>query len=435
MNSKIFKAEAADCILLKGGRLVDPQTGTDEKADLLIESGKITKIGKIDEKTIEGRVVDCKGKIIAPGFIDMHVHLREPGEEHKETIESGCNAAMNGGFTGVAPMPNTTPVTDQRNHVTFINRQAKGHLVDVYPIGAITKGLKGEELAEMGEMKVEGAVAFSDDGRPVESGQVMRRAMEYGNMLGAAIINHAEDLAITGAGVMNESFSSTETGFRGIPSVSESAMVARDVLLAEFTRCPVHIAHVSTKESVRLIRDAKSRNVKVTAETCPHYLTMTDKAVKTFNTNTKMKPPLRTEEDRLALIEAVADGTIDAIATDHAPHHEDDKDNDYHSAAFGVIGLETAVGVVLDRLVQSGQLTLETMIERFAVAPRRIFHLPEVKLETGSEASLTLLDTEKKWTVKGREFASLSFNTPFEGWALTGGPAGVINKGQLYLND
>ena len=253
-------------------------------------------------------------------------------------------------------------------------------------------------------------------------------------MLGAAIINHAEDLAITGAGVMNESFSSTETGFRGIPSVSESAMVARDVLLAEFTRCPVHIAHVSTKEAVRLIRDAKSRNVRVTAETCPHYLTMTDKAVKTFNTNTKMKPPLRTEEDRLVLIKALADGTIDAIATDHAPHHEDDKDNDYHSAAFGVIGLETAVGVVLDRLVQSGQLTLEAMIERFAVAPRRIFNLPEVKLQEGGEATLTLLDTGKKWTVKGREFASKSFNTPFEGWELTGGPAGVVNKGQLSLN-
>ncbi|MCK5148751.1 dihydroorotase [bacterium] len=435
MNKKTFKAEISNCILLKGGRLVDPQTGLNEKADLLIENGTIVKIGKVDEKGVEGRVVDCKGKIIAPGFIDMHVHLREPGEEHKETIESGCNAAMNGGFTGVAPMPNTSPVIDHYNHVTFINKRSEGLLVDVYPIGAITKGQKGEELAEMGEMKEAGAVGFSDDGHPVASGQVMRHAIEYGNMLDVAIINHCEDMSITGEGVMNESFSSTETGFRGISSVSESAMVARDILLAEFSRCPVHIAHVSTKEAVRLIRDAKSRDVKVTAETCPHYLTMTDKAVKTFNTNTKMKPPLRTEEDRLALVEAVADGTIDAIVTDHAPHHADDKDNDYHSAAFGVIGLETAVGVILDRLVHGGHLKLEAMIQCFAVAPRKIFRLPEVKITEGETANITILDMDKKWTVKGADFASLSFNTPFEGWELKGAPAGVVNKGMLYLND
>ena len=435
MNNKTFQAETCERILLKGGRLVDPQIGLDEKADVLIEKGVITQIGKIDEKSVKGRVVDCAGKVIAPGFIDMHVHLREPGEEHKETIQTGSNAAMNGGFVGVAAMPNTQPVIDHRNHVAFIKQRAQGHLVDVYPIGAITKGQKGEELTEMGEMQEAGAVGFSDDGKPVESGQVMRRAMEYADMLGAALINHAEDLSLSDVGVMNESFSSTETGFRGIPSVSESAMVARDVLLAEFTGCPVHIAHVSTQEAVRIIRDAKARNVPVTAETCPHYLSLTDQAVKTFNTNTKMKPPLRTEEDRLALIEALADGTIDAIATDHAPHHLDDKDDDYHNAAFGVVGLETAVGVVLDRLVMAGSLTLEAMIERFAMAPRRILRLPEARIAQGEQASLTLLDPGKTWTVQSEAFASLSVNTPFEGWTLTGAPAGVVNNGQLYLSE
>ncbi len=429
------KPETIQKLLLKGGRIIDPTGGRDEIADVLIEGSSIQKIGDIKSLGSDVKILDCSGKIIAPGFCDMHVHLREPGQEDKETIETGCRAAMAGGFTAVASMPNTRPPVDSRGQVEFVFERAEGLLTDVHPIAAITKGLKGEELTEMGELAAAGAAGFSDDGHPVSDSGRFRRALEYAKMFGRIVIEHSEDHSLAEAGHMNEGFVSTQLGIRGIPPISETVAVARNLLIAEYAESPLHIAHVSTAGSVQLIREAKARGVRITAETCPHYLVLTDEAVKTFDPNRyKMNPPLRAEADRLALIEGLKDGTIDAIATDHAPHTVDDKDCEFDVAAFGVVGLETSIGVILTHLVNPGILTLSQMIEKMSIAPRRILGLDPIQVEFGAAANLTIFDPDAEWTVDPKRFETKGRNTPFVGETMKGGPFAVVNKGMIFLN-
>lgn len=433
MNSqKSNKAAEESGLCLKGGRLVGPDH-MDQQADVWITEGVIQGIGEAPAD-FNGRSLDCRGKIIIPGLFDMHVHLREPGFEEKETIQSGADAAMAGGFTGVACMPNTQPVIDNRAQIEFIRRQARDHIVDVYPVGAVTKGSNGEELTEMGDMADAGAVAFSDDGKPVARSGLLRNALEYSRMLGKPVIDHCEELTLSGSGGMNEGAESTRLGLRGIPSISEDVMVARDLLVAEYTGGPLHIAHVSTEGSVRLIREARARGVKVTAETCPHYLVLTEEAVREYNTYAKMKPPLRTERDRQALVQGIQDGTLDVIATDHAPHTIDDKDTEFDSAAFGIIGLETALGVILTRLVQEKIIDMHQLVDKMSLNPRRILGLEIPGFIKGLKANFTVLDPEKPWVVDANEFLSRARNTPFNGWNLTGKAVGIINGTGIWWN-
>ncbi len=422
-------------VLLRRGRLLDTASGLDRVADLVVVDGNIEKIGRVDVKGFDGKVVECEGKVVVPGLVDMHVHLREPGREDEETIASGCRAAMAGGFTAVCCMPNTDPPIDSRGHVEFIRERSEGFLVDVHPVGAVTKGQRGEELTEMGDMVDAGAVGFSDDGYPVRDARILRRALEYAQMFGCPIIDHCEELSLSGEGVMNEGSVSTVLGLQGIPSISEEVCVARDLLVAEYTGGLLHIAHVSTEGAVGLIREAKKRSVRVTAETCSHYLVLTDEAVRSFDTNTKMKPPLRVEKDRMALLKGLKDGTLDVIASDHAPHAVEEKETEYDAAAFGIVGLETAVGLVMTHLVGKGVLTFEQVIEKMAIHPRRILNLPESQIEKGQPANFTILDPEQKWTVDKMKFQSKSRNTPFDGWELKGRCFGVFNNGQLFLNE
>lgn len=422
-------------ILFQGGRVVDPQMKYDGQMDVLIEDGVIKEVGKVDGGSFKGKVVDCSGKVIVPGLIDMHTHLREPGREDAETIASGCKAAMAGGFTAVCSMPNTNPVIDNRSQIEFINERASSTMVDVHPIGAVSVGLKGEQMTEMADMVEAGAVAFSDDGVPVADAALLRRALEYASMLGRPIIDHCEEKSLSENGVINESFVSTELGMKAIPPISEDIHVARDILVAEYNGCQLHIAHVSTKGAVRLIREAKARGVKVTAEACPHHIVLTDEAVRQFDTNTKMKPPLRTEEDRLAVIEGLKDGTIDVIATDHAPHSIETKDTEYDAAAFGILGLETAVGLILTHLVEKKEITFSQMVNMMAVRPRQILDLSENKIAKDSAANLTILDLDKKWTVDVEQFQSKSQNSPFHDWELKGKSAGIYIHSQLYWAD
>lgn len=432
-RNKDVRPVRVERLLLQGGRVLDPESGLDQIVDLLVVDGKIEKIGGVSTKAIDGKVIDCKGKVVVPGLMDMHVHLREPGREDEETIESGCRAAMAGGFTAVCCMPNTSPPIDSRGHVEFIKERSEGFLVDVHPIGAVTKGQEGEELTEMGDMVDAGTVGFSDDGYPVGKAAILRRALEYAKMFGRPIIDHCEETSLSEEGVMNEGFVSTVLGLRGIPPISEEIAVARDLLVVEYTGGPLHIAHVSTKGAVGLIREAKGRGVRVTAETCPHYLVLTDETVRSFDTNTKMKPPLRTEEDRKALLAGLEDGTIDVIASDHAPHSIEEKETEYDAAAFGIVGLETTVGLVMTHLVGKGVLTLEQMVEKMAINPRRILNLPENRIEKGKPANLTMIAPKKRWVVDRTQFQSKSRNTPFDGWELKGRCFGVFNNGQLFL--
>jgi dihydroorotase len=419
-------------LLLKGGRVFDPVNKLDTVTDVLIDKGKIQKIGSVSSQSFSGKVIDCKDKLVVPGLTDMHVHLREPGREDQETILTGCNAAMAGGFTAVCCMPNTEPPIDCRGQVEFIKERSEGFLVDVHPIAAVTVEREGDRLTEMGELVEAGAVGFSDDGTHVKDGQILRRALEYANMFGVPIIDHCEDPSLSESGAMNEGFVSTVLGLKGIPSISEELDVARDLLIAEFTGGRIHIAHVSTRGSVQLIREAKSRGVAVTAETCPHYLVLTDESVRTFDTNTKMKPPLRTEADQKALIQGLKDGTIDAIASDHAPHAIEEKDVEYDAAAFGIVGLETSVGLILTHLVEKGILTLGQMLEKMSINPARILGLKSSHLLEGEAPSLTLIDPNLKWKVDKNRFLSKSRNTPFDGWEVKGKPVGVINHGQIF---
>jgi dihydroorotase len=419
-------------ILIKGGKIVDPAV-PEAEADLLVVDGVIRQIrpvGSGGKEEAWDRVIDAAGKLVMPGLIDMHVHLREPGFEYKETIESGCAAAAAGGFTAVCCMPNTDPVNDCPELTEFILKKAQAAATArVHPVAAISRRSEGKRLCEYGELKAAGAVAVSDDGRPVESGRLMRRAMEYASGFGLPVISHCEELSLAGDGVMNEGAYATKMGLAGIPNTAESVMVLRDIALSELTGCPLHIAHVSTKESVAAIREAKKRGMPVSAETAPHYFTLTEEAVGQYDTHAKMNPPLRSAKDREAIVEGLADGTIDVIATDHAPHAPVEKEVEFDQAPNGIIGLETSVGLTL-MLVQKGVLTLGQMVEKMSLNPARILGLTR-GISEGLPADLTLIDPELEWVVDVAEFRSLSRNTPFIGWTLPGKAVMTLVGGRI----
>jgi dihydroorotase len=406
-------------LLVKGGRVVDPANGLDTMADVLVADGRIAKVGK-GLKVPEGtEVVAAAGKVVCPGLIDIHVHFREPGYEYKETIATGTRAAAAGGFTAVACMANTLPVNDNRSVTDFIMAKARVEgVVRVYPIGAVTRGLKGKELAEMAELAEAGCVAFSDDGQCVMNAEIYRRAMEYALPFGVPIISHAEDEHLAHRGAMHEGLVSTELGLLGQPWVAEDVMVARDILLAELTGAHVHIAHISTAGAVRLVREGKARGVRVTAEVTPHHLVLTDEAVRSLDPNVKMNPPLRAESDRAALIDALRDGTIEAIATDHAPHARHEKDVPFEAAPFGVTGLETAFAVLYTELVEPGILALPTVLERMSAGPARIFGLHRPRIATGERANVVLIDLNGTTRVTENGFRSRSVNSWLLGRAL-----------------
>lgn len=419
-------------ILLKNGRLIDPARDIDETLDLLIEDGKIARLDVNLPRDGETRVFDLAEFIVAPGFVDMHVHLREPGREDKETIRTGGMAAAAGGFTAVACMPNTSPANDDQSVTDFILAQARRHSpVRVHPVGAVSKGLGGQELSEIGDLVRTGCAAISDDGMPVTSGFLMRKALEYSRMFGIPVISHAEDLSLADGGVVNEGYISTLLGLKGHHAVAEEVMVYRDIRLAEMTGGRIHIAHISTKGAVELVRDGKRRGVGVTAEATPHHFTLTEEAVREFDTNTKMRPPLRTEEDRQAVLEGLKDGTIDAVASDHAPHCIEEKQVEYDRAPFGIIGLETSVSLGLDRLVGSGLLGLKRFVELYSTSPARILGLPGGKVEVGGPADLTVFSAGKQVTVDPTTFRSKSRNTPFGGMKLRGAPLMTIVGGEV----
>jgi dihydroorotase len=407
-------------IVLRGGRLVDPSVGHDALADVLIESGKIAGVGRIDGR--EGaEVIDVTGKVVAPGLIDVHVHLREPGQEHVETIATGAKAAAAGGFTAVCAMPNTDPVTDNQAAVGFIVKQAQAaEAARVYPIGAISLGQKGQQLAEFGEMVGAGAVAVSDDGKPVTSSHLMRTALEYAQTFGIPVADHCEDHTLAVGGAMHEGAVSTRLGLRGIPAAAEEIMVARDIILSELTGGHVHLCHMSTRGSVALIRWAKQRGIKVTAEATPHHFTLNHTACDGYNTNAKMNPPLREPEDVEAVREGLRDGTLDVIASDHAPHHYDAKERDFDDAPFGIVGLETAFALGVTELVRRGTLTLPELIARMSTEPARVFKLPGGTLKVGSPADVVVLDPAAHWIVEPSRFKSKSRNSPFVGRQLIG---------------
>lgn len=424
-------------ILLKNGRVIDPANGTDSETDVLIVDGIIEKMKSDISAGKDVQVHDLKGMIIAPGFMDMHVHLREPGFEHKERIESGTLSAAHGGFTAVCCMPNTNPAIDNASvvrDITMKAKQANGGLVDVFPIGAVTKSREGKELAPMMELAEAGAVAFSDDGAPVGDSEIMRRALEYASMLGMCIIQHAEESSLTKGGVMNEGFVSTSLGMAPIPPIAEDIMVARDVSLVEYVQARYHVAHVSTAGAVELVRSAKAKGLPVSCEVTPHHFTLTDEAVRSFDTNTKMNPPLRTRDDVEAMKEGLRNGTIDVIATDHAPHSYDEKQVEFLYAPFGIVGLETAIGLAFTELVHKGVLTIEQLIEKFSNNPRKILRLPAIKIAEGEKANLTILNPNYEWLVETAKFKSKSKNSPFDGYKLKGKAWGVVNNGVMLFS-
>lgn len=421
-------------LLLKNANLLNPQQKLNlTAASILIEDGIIKQIGKVDETELKNcKVIELDGKYIVPGFFDMHVHLREPGREDEETVVTGCNSAANGGFTGIACMPNTDPAIDSAEVVSLIKKESANHLVDVYPIGAATVGRKGEILSPMAELREAGVVGFSDDGVAIKTSSLLKRALEYAKMFNLPIIEHCEDESLAG-GSMNESVNSTLLGLTPIPSVAEDLIVMRDILLAEYTDSKVHIAHISTKKSVEMVREAKKKGIKVTAEVTPHHFSLTDDAVKSYDPNTKMNPPLRTKQDVDALLEGLKDGTIDCIASDHAPHSIEEKEMEFEYAPNGIIGLETQIGLAITELYHKKVLSLESLIEKLSINPRRILNLHIPKIEVGEIANFTILDTDAVWTVDKKKFFSKSINTPFDKKLLTGKPVGVINKSKMFF--
>ncbi|TLM69389.1 MAG: dihydroorotase [Deltaproteobacteria bacterium] len=420
-------------LLIKGGRVIDPTQQFDEVQDVLVEDGIIKQVGKNLAAPANTETIDAAGCYVTPGLIDMHVHLRDPGLEYKEDIVSGTLAAVAGGFTSVCCMPNTKPVIDNKAVASYIINKAKTEgFCNVFPVGTITQGMGGERLSEMGELKETGCVAVSDDGKPVRNAELMRRALQYAKGIGIMVISHAEDLDLVGEGTMNEGFTSTELGLKGIPRIAEDIATAREVMLAEYTGAPVHIAHVSTKGSVRIIREAKARGVAVTCESAPHYFTLTDDAVRGYNTNAKMNPPLREADDVAAIKEGLRDGTIDCIATDHAPHHLDEKDVEFNEAMNGIVGLETSLPLAL-RLVAEGVLTLPQMVERMAVNPALILGLGRGTLKAGAPADITVIDPDKQWTVTPEGLRSKSKNSPFLGQTMKGGARFTIVGGRVVF--
>jgi dihydroorotase len=422
-------------LLLKNGRVVDPANGRDGAFDVLIENGVISRVEK-NLPADGAEVLDVgAGAIVCPGLIDAHVHLREPGQEHKETVATGVTSAVAGGFTAVACMPNTDPVNDHAGITQFIlKKAAEAQLSHVYPIGAVSLGSKGDQLAELGEQKAAGCIAFTDDGRPVATALLMRRALEYAGMLGVPIIDHCEDPSLKGDGVAHEGYYASSLGLRGIPGVAESLMVERDVSLAELTGGHVHIAHMSARQSLRAVRAGKERGVRVTCEVAPHHFTLTDEALEgppKYDTNLKMNPPLRDAADRDAMVEGIADGTVDLIATDHAPHHADEKMLEFDQAPFGIVGLETAVPLVCERLLHTGRITIARMIELLSVNPARVFNLPGGALTQGAPADVTVIAPDQRVTIHASALRSKSKNTPFDGWELRGAVLATIIGGRI----
>ena len=422
-------------IVLRNVNLLHPEQKLNKKnVDILLTDGVITKIGKLSDDEVKGsKEFDLKNKYLVPGLFDMHVHLREPGREDEETVVTGCNAAANGGFTAVACMPNTEPAIDSAEVIHLIQKEAANHLVDVYPIGAATVGRKGEIISPMAELYESGAVAFSDDGVAIKTAAILKRALEYSKMYNLPIIEHCEDETLAG-GAMNEGINSTLLGLAPIPSVAEDLIVMRDILMAEYTGGKVHIAHISTKRSVEIVREAKKRGVKVTAEATPHHFSLTDDSLKTYDTNMKMNPPLRTSEDVKEVIKGLKDGTLDCIASDHAPHSPEEKEAEFEYAPNGILGLETMVGLTLSELYHKKVLTLEQIIEKLSINPRKVLNIPIPKFEEGEEANFTILDPDEVWTVDVSKFKSKSRNSPFDKKLLTGKSVGVINKGKMYFD-
>ncbi len=423
--------------LLKGGRVVDPASRTDAVMDLLVVDGRIAErrpAQKAGGAPAGARVLDMRGRVVCPGFVDMHVHLRDPGQEHKEDIQSGTRAAAAGGFTSVACMPNSEPWNDGLSVTEYIVAEARRRgVVNVHPIGCVSKGGRGEELAEIGDMVRAGAVAVSDDGRCVATSALMRVALEYSKIFGIPVIDHCEDRSLHAQGVMNEGYASTLLGLRGIPAAAEEIAVERDLALAAMTGGRLHLAHLSTRGSLQKVRRAKAEGLAVTCEVTPHHLLLTEQAVvdSDYDPNTKVNPPLRTEEDRLALLEGLKDGTVDAIATDHAPHHEDEKLREFDDAPFGLIGLETAVPLLMDRLVATGEIDLTRLVTLLSVNPSRILGLGKGTLEVGAVADITVIDPGHESTVDPSTFQSKSRNTPFRGWKLRGWPVATMVGGRL----
>ncbi len=432
-------------ILIKNGHIIDPSQALDGIGDILIENSKIKEIrmhkgsskkrGKELEQptsSYEIRTIDASEHFVLPGLVDMHTHLREPGYEYKETIKTGTFAAIKGGFTSVCAMPNTNPINDSDVVTNYIIKKSQEEgFCSVFPIGAITKGSKGEELAEIGLMFEAGVVAFSDDGSPVMNSLIMRRALEYCKTFNVPVVSHAEDLSLSNNGVMNEGDICTSLGLIGIPSAAEEIMVARDIILAKLTNGRIHIAHVSTKGSIEHIKRAKEDGLNITAETCPHYFTITEDSVKGYNTNAKVNPPLRTKKDMEAIKKAIAEGIIDVIATDHAPHHRDEKLREFDKAPFGISGLETALSLTL-KLVHEGLITMSQLVEKMAVMPAKILNINKGNLKVGSDADIIILDINKEWSVDSECFSSLGKNTPFNKWRLKGLPIITIAKGKVY---
>ena len=426
-------------LLLKNGRVVDPASGRDGEFDVLIEDGVIRRVGKNLPANGAEVFEVARGWVVTPGLIDIHVHLREPGQEHKETVATGAASAVAGGFTAVACMPNTDPVNDHAGITEFIlKKAAEAKLARVYPIGAVSLGSKGEQLAELGEQKAAGCVAFTDDGRPVATALLMRRALEYAGMLGVPIVNHCEDPSLKGDGVAHEGYHASALGLRGIPGVAESLMVERDVSLAELTGGHVHIAHMSARQSLRAVRAGKERGVHVTCEVAPHHFTLTDAALEgppKYDTNLKMNPPLREDADRDAMLEGIADGSVDVIATDHAPHHADEKMLEFDRAPFGIVGLETAVPIVCDRLLHAGKISWSRFVELLSVNPARVFRLPGGSLAEGATADITVIAPDARVTISAAALRSKSKNTPFDGWELRGAVVATLVGGRVVYRN
>ena len=420
-------------LLIHGGRVIDPSQDLDGAFDVLVEDGRVAKIDGRIKPAKDSESFDASGLVVCPGLIDIHVHLREPGQEYKETVRTGTMAAAAGGFTAVACMANTDPVNDSRSVTEHILLEARRHgFARVYPIGAISKGLKGEELAEIGEMVRAGARAVSDDGKPVMNAELMRRALFYAQHFDVPVIQHAEDLNLTGGGVMHEGEWSTKLGLPGIPGSAEDVMVARDIILAEDTGGRYHVAHLSTARSLDMVRRARAQGLRVTCEVAPHHLILTDEEVakSNFSTNTKMKPPLRSERDRAALVNALADGSVDCIASDHAPHHADEKDVQFNLAPFGIVGLETTLSLCLDRLVRPGILSLPRLVHLLSTGPARVLGLASGTLREGSVADVTVFHPDEEATLRASSFRSKGRNTPFDGWKLHGHPVATFLEGR-----
>ena len=422
-------------IILKDINLYNPHQNIDEKnISVLLIDGIISEIGNINFKDADAEVYDLKDKTIVPGFFDMHVHLREPGREDEETVITGSNAAASGGFTGIACMPNTEPPIDSAEIINFIKKQAKDHLVNVYPIAAATLGREGEVLSPIAELFEAGAVGFSDDGVAIKSASILRRVLEYTQMYNLPVIEHCEDATLAG-GAMNEGINSTLLGLPPIPSVAEDLIVSRDIQLAEYSGGKIHIAHISTKNAVQLVREAKSRGIKVTTEVTPHHFSLTDESVKTYDTNYKMNPPLRTQEDVDAIIEGLKDGSIDCIASDHAPHSIEEKEEAFQYAPNGILGLETMIGITISELFHKNNFGLKDIVTKLSINPRKILDIPVPDFSVGEIAEFTILDLNSVWTVDIKKFKSKSKNSPFDKKLLNGKAVAVINNKKMFYND